>query len=127
MEQENKIENMIATAIKNINSVLDVNTVIGKPILTEKGSLIPVSKITFGLITGGGEYGEIKLFQANKTLPFAGGNGAVVSVKPMGFLVNNDDKYSFIQITENPLDKLITTADEFLEKATEGKHGNEKV
>lgn len=62
--RENKINRVIDTAMKNLSTLVDVNTVIGKPMKTEDGSLIiPVSKVTLGFMTGGGEYGEVKVMK----------------------------------------------------------------
>ena len=37
--------------------MVDVDTVIGEPILTQDGStVIPVSRVSFGFVAGGGEY-----------------------------------------------------------------------
>ena len=63
-----------------------MNTVIGEAIPTATGAtIIPVSKVSFGFLAGGGEYDSSKLPEPE--LPFAGGSGAGVSVQPVGFLV----------------------------------------
>ena len=78
-----KVEEMVETSLHNLNELVDVNTVIGKPIATSGGyQLIPVSKVTMGYLSGGGEYGEIKILKEDENYPFAGGSGAVVSLNP---------------------------------------------
>ncbi len=80
------IGNLMQTTLENMKDMVDVNTVIGEPIPTMDGStVIPVSKVTFGFVAGGGEYDQNKL--PDSSLPFAGGSGAGVSVQPVGFLV----------------------------------------
>ena len=84
------IENLMQTTLENIKDMVDVNTVIGEPIPTANGgTIIPVSRVSFGFVAGGGEYDQNKLPEAG--LPFAGGSGAGVSVQPVGFLVVNGD------------------------------------
>ena len=84
------IENLMQTTLENIKDMVDVNTVIGEPIpTTNGGTIIPVSRVSFGFVAGGGEYDQSKLPEAG--LPFAGGSGAGVSVQPVGFLVVNGD------------------------------------
>ena len=79
------IGNLMQTTLENMKDMVDVNTVIGEPIPTMDGStVIPVSKVTFGFVAGGGEYDQNKL--PDSSLPFAGGSGAGVSVQPVSFL-----------------------------------------
>ena len=87
------IEEIMKTTMENLNQMIDVNTVIGKPICSSDGvTIIPVSKVAFGFVSGGGEY-EFKNSKNPKNeaeqtdKPFAGGAGAGVSVSPAGFLV----------------------------------------
>ena len=63
------------------------HTVVGDPVQTQDGStIIPISKVSFGFVAGGGEY-ACSSVQPQAELPFAGGAGAGVTVHPMGFLV----------------------------------------
>jgi len=78
------------TTLENIKDMVDVNTVIGEPIPTVNGpTIIPVSKVSFGFLAGGGEYDLNRL--PDTETPFAGGSGAGVSVQPVGFLVVGQD------------------------------------
>ena len=87
---EHPIGNLMQTTLENIKEMVDVNTVIGEPIPTGAGAtIIPVSKVTFGFVAGGGEYDKNQLPEEEK--PFAGGSGAGVSVQPVGFLVVQQD------------------------------------
>ncbi|MBQ7655338.1 MAG: GerW family sporulation protein [Clostridia bacterium] len=87
---EHPIGDLMQTTLENIKDMVDVNTVIGEPIPTGSGAtIIPVSKVTFGFVAGGGEYGNNQLPEEDK--PFAGGSGAGVSVQPVGFLVVQQD------------------------------------
>lgn len=94
--EKHPIESLMGTTMENIKDMVDVNTVIGDPVRTEDGStIIPISRVSFGFVAGGGEYStEGKGAKAPaapaaqaEDLPFAGGSGAGVSVQPMGFLV----------------------------------------
>ena len=84
------IGDLMQTTLENIKDMVDVNTVIGEPIPTVNGpTIIPVSKVSFGFLAGGGEYDLNKLPETDT--PFAGGGGAGVSVQPVGFLVVGPD------------------------------------
>ena len=83
---EHPIGNLMQTTLENIKDMVDVNTVIGEAIPGSDGStIIPVSKVTFGFVAGGGDFDKNQLPEEDK--PFAGGSGAGVSVQPVGFLV----------------------------------------
>ncbi len=84
------IGDLMQTTLENIKDMVDVNTVIGEPIPTVNGpTIIPVSRVSFGFLAGGGEYEAKNLPEADT--PFAGGGGAGVSVQPVGFLVVQQD------------------------------------
>ena len=87
---DHPIGHLMQTTLENIKDMVDVNTVIGEPIPTVAGpTIIPVSKVSFGFVAGGGEYGKDLLPEGDN--PFAGGSGAGVSVQPVGFLVVGQD------------------------------------
>lgn len=113
--ESNKINKTIETTLKNLGNLIDVNTVIGKPLKTDDGEcVIPISKVTVGVLSGGGEYGKVTVFSKSADLPFSAGNGAIVSVKPCGFLIKDGKKYKMITITDSPYEKLIDKASEFM-------------
>ena len=88
--EKHPIENMMSATLDRIRDMVDVNTVIGEPIPTGGGAtIIPVSKVTFGFVAGGGDFDKNELPETDK--PFAGGSGAGVSVQPVGFLVVQQD------------------------------------
>ena len=78
--EKQPIENLMSTTMENIRDMVDVNTVIGDPVQTPDGStVIPVSRVSFGFVSGGAEYGAgSKTLRAPGTdaLPFGGGAGA---------------------------------------------------
>lgn len=112
-KENNRLNKIIETAMKNLSGLIDVNTVVGSPIKTDTGdTVIPVSKVTFGVLSGGGEYGQLNIFKKGSDLPYSAGNGAIVSVKPCGFLVKNNNEFKVLSICERGLDALFEkTAD----------------
>lgn len=89
--QQHPIDTMMHTTMEHIRSMVDVNTVVGTPVMgTQDTTIIPISKVSFGFIAGGGEYraeDHKNRTPAQENFPFAGGTGAGVSVQPVGFLV----------------------------------------
>ena len=82
------INQVMQTALENIKDMIDVNTVVGEAVIAGNGNtVIPVSKVSFGFVAGGGEYGQLP----DPKQPFAGGSGAGVSLQPVGFLIIGPD------------------------------------
>ncbi len=118
-EKNRKINHLVDTSVGNLGALADVNTVIGKPILTASGfQVIPFSKVTMGSLAGGGEYGDVKVVKETDSMPFAGGNGSIVSMKPLGFLIDDGKSCRVIRITDEPLDNLIERASEIVRNVT---------
>ena len=118
MENE-KINDLINHSVFELNQMADVNTIIGKPIVTVSGfQIIPFSKVTLGSLAGGGEYGDEKLVRETEAFPFAGGNGTVVSMKPMGFIIDDGKTCSILRVTDDPVDNLGERASEILRNIT---------
>ncbi len=114
-EKNQKINALINSSLEKLDSLTDVNTIIGKPIITASGfQLIPFSKVTLGNLSGGGEYGDVKVVKEADAFPFAGGSGAVVSMKPMGFVIDDGKTCRILRIGEEPVDNLIERAGEIV-------------
>ena len=109
-EYKEEIKNVINETLKNFTYLSDANTIVGTPVVTSGGTtVIPVSKMTVAFLSGGGQYGEIKMFQPNKNYPLSSGSGGIVSVKPSGFIVEERGRVKFVSCPED-----------YLEKATDG-------
>jgi len=90
------LKQIIDTALSKIGSVADVNTVIGEPISLSGGiTIIPYSKVSVGFASGGADYNG-KQVSENKN--FIGGNGAGVTVVPLGFIVITGDRVEMVDI-----------------------------
>ncbi len=114
-EKNQKINALIHSSLEKLDSLADVNTIIGKPITTASGyQLIPFSKVTLGNLSGGGEYGDVKVVKETDSFPFAGGSGAVISMKPMGFVIDDGKSCRILRISEEPVDNLIERAGEIV-------------
>lgn len=111
--KRDRIKQTLETIFENIEKIIDVDKVMGKPITTPDNTfVVPVSKVTIGMLVGGGEYGKTKLFKDADDLPYSAGNGAVISIKPCCFLVKECDKYKLLSVKENSCEKIIDlTAD----------------
>jgi len=106
----------MGTSMESIREMVDVNTVVGDAVQTQDGStIIPISKVSFGFVAGGGEYAGSAGQQEN--LPFAGGAGAGVSVHPMGFLVCSQSGVRLLSAScASPMERIV----EMIPQALEG-------
>lgn len=107
------IENIMSATMENLRDMIDVNTIVGEPISTQDGStVIPISRVSFGFVAGGGEYAledaPRPADDAREPLPFAGGTGAGVTVSPLGFLVTNQEQVRLLPAQcYQPIDRII--------------------
>ena len=113
---EHPIERVMDNAFTKIRTLVDADTVVGKPVITEDGaSIIPLSKVTMGFLTGGGEYSDMAQ-QNLSEYPFAGGSCAAVSVAPIGFLVSDGKSVKIIKMDDkNPFDKILNLIPEVVD------------
>ena len=119
--QQHPIDNMMQTTMENIRSMVDVNTVVGAPVTGTKGTtIIPISKVSFGFIAGGGEYAADESRSrslAAEGFPFAGGTGAGVSVQPVGFLVVTDKQVKMLPAqTTGAMERMVELLPQLIEE-----------
>ncbi len=107
--EKHPIENIMSTTLENIRDMIDVNTVVGEPIAAGDGeTIIPISRVSFGFVAGGGEYGPASRAEGGAEHPFAGGTGAGVTVQPLGFLVTGPDQTRMLPAQcFQPLDRAL--------------------
>jgi sporulation protein YtfJ len=123
------INELMVTAMQNIKEMVDVNTIVGDAVTTPDGMVvIPISKVTFGFASGGGEY-DMKSMDGGKSrksdyeegdsmkLPFAGGSGAGISISPEAFMVVGQGQVKLMGLNSNTsVDKIIDIAPEIINK-----------
>ena len=115
---DHPIEDIMKTTMGSLKDMVDVNTIVGTPIETKTNAvIIPISKVCFTFASGGSEFKGETINEYTKKekeeaiqyrLPFGGGSGAGVAIKPVAFLVVNGDTVKLLPIDYNStLDKLI--------------------
>ncbi|MBO5683248.1 MAG: sporulation protein YtfJ [Clostridia bacterium] len=111
MATEHKIPEIIKTSLDSVRSLVDANTIVGEPILTQNGTtIIPISKVSVGIATGGVDYNS-KKEDRPRPLNFGGGGGTGLTVSPVGFLVvEPDGEVGFINVGQkgkpDPVDQI---------------------
>lgn len=125
---EHPIEGLMKTAMSSIESLVDVNTIVGESIVVEEAGIviIPISKVCFGFAAGGSEFCDETMSGykrhdkeelAEYKLPFGGGSGAAVNIKPVAFVTIIGDTVKINPIEHaSVLDKLIDYIPDFMKK-----------
>ena len=126
--EERQIEGLMLTAMDSIRDMINVNTIIGEPMKSQENiTVIPISKVGFGFAAGGSEFKGEAIKEYTKTReeeeiayrnPFGGGSGAGVSIKPVAFLVIQDNIVKILPVEHNcTIDKVLDYIPDLMEKA----------
>ena len=121
LKKDNKIQSLIDVSLEKIRTLIDVNCVIGSAISMPDGSsIIPISKVSVGFVSGGGEYNDLNAKRNSADFPIAGGTGGGFSVSPIGFFVVKEGKFKLIHADKSTAYLgLIKNATEVLKKFAE--------
>lgn len=113
---EHNIESIMNVTLDNLKAMVDADTIIGSPVVVGEVTLIPVSKVSFGLATGGS---DLPSKQANPL--FGGGGGAGVTVTPIAFISVTGTNVKMLQVNadQTPVNKLIDQAPELIQRIKE--------
>ena len=104
------LPNMLENTIAKIREMVDVNSIIGEPIVTADGvTIIPISKVSSGVGGGGSDF--VSRHPNQESNPFGGGVGGGVKVTPIAFLVIRGDSVRMMPVATAPS----TTVDRVVE------------
>ena len=115
---EHPIQGMAESILENINQMVDVNTIVGEPIITPSGvTIIPISKVSVGFGLGGGDF-KPSTPEERKCIPFGGGGGGALTITPIAFLTVSGENVKLITIDRNEttVDKALAMAPEMVDK-----------
>ena len=115
MENKNsQLNEMMRGTMEKVREMVDTNTIVGQPITTPDGvTLIPISKVSFGFGSGGGDYGK------GPKENFGGGAGAGVKIDPVAFLVIKDGSTRVLPVAVPPvstMDRIVEMAPDIMDK-----------
>lgn len=113
LEKKSPLNDMMETAMGKVREMVDSNAIVGEPIVTPDGvTVIPISRVSFGFGSGGGDYG------ATKT-NFGGGAGAGVKIDPVAFLIIKDGVTRMMPVAlpaEATVDRVLDLVPEVLDR-----------
>ncbi len=110
MENENNVQGIMNVTMEKLRAMADVDTIIGDPIVAGGVTLIPVSKVSFGLAAGGTD--------KNAQRFFGGGGGAGVTITPVAFIAVQNGEVRLLQISKEATaaDKAVALVPELFDK-----------
>jgi len=128
LNKDKKLESLVDVSLEKIRSLIDVNCVIGSAISMPDGtSIIPISKVSVGFVSGGGEYNDLNAKRNSADFPMAGGTGGGFTVSPIGFFVADKNKFKLIRADKSTAYMgLIKSGTEVLKKFMEKLNENNK-
>ena len=114
------VTEILNASMSRVRDMVDANTVIGAPIQVSEGvTLIPISKITFALASGGA---DMAAKEAATSGTFGGGAGCGVKIIPVAMVVVQGDRVRVLPIDEpasSAAERIIEQLPMLLDKITE--------
>lgn len=114
MEKKSPLRDVMNSTMEKVREMVDANNIVGAPITTPDGvTLIPISRVSFGFGSGGGDYGKAP--KEN----FGGGSGAGVKIDPVAFLVIKDGATRVLPVAVPPvstLDRVVEMVPDIMDK-----------
>lgn len=107
----NKLTDLISSIMGELKQIAATETIIGEPVKLGEKMVVPVSKVLVGFGVGGGEGQDEK-----KGGGFGGGGGGGVRVEPVGFIVIQEERVSFLPTKPGRFEGLVEAIPGFLEK-----------
>lgn len=113
---ENNIKGILDVTMEKLKGMINADIITGAPIVVDGITMIPVSRVSYGLATGGSDFPS----KSGQDL-FGGGGGAGVTVVPVCFVVVKDGNVKMLPIYNDltTVEKAISMAPELVEKAKE--------
>ncbi len=113
---ENNIKGILDVTMEKLKGMINADIITGNPIVVDGITMVPVSRVSYGLATGGSDFPS----KTGQDL-FGGGGGAGVTVVPVAFIVVNEGKVKMLPIYNEltTVEKAISMAPELIDKAKE--------
>ena len=111
---ENNIKGLMDSTMGNLRSMVDADTIIGSPLVVGDVTLFPVSKVAFGLASGGSDFPS----KTTQSGLFGGGGGAGVTITPVAFVAVSGSNIRMLPVYSDmtAIDKAINMAPELIDK-----------
>ena len=116
------VEDLMKEVVTQLEKMITTRTIVGEPITAAGKTVIPISKVSFGFGSAGGEG------KRGEEGGFGGGGGGGAKIEPVAFLVISEEEVKLVGMKGKGLDieKIIETVPELVEKvkSLKGKKKN---
>ncbi len=107
------VENLLDTLLGKLKTLMDSETVVGKPISVGKATVIPVTKISFGFGAGGGKS------KGDGDSGTGTGGGAII--EPVAIIMIEDEAVRVHSLKDHSIAKVIEMVPGILKKFGKSK------
>ena len=121
MEKQHPIGDLMSSIVEKVREIADTNTIIGQAITAGDVTIIPISRLSVGVGSGGPEFGS-KHKKPEDNSCFGGGAGAGINLIPVGFLVIKDGSVRLLPVAPpaaTTVDRVVEMVPEAIDKITD--------
>ena len=114
MMSENSIKNIMDVTLEKLKAMVNADVITGTPLVVDGVTLIPVSKVAYGIATGGSDFPT-----KTSSAVFGGGGGAGVTISPIAFIAVSGGNVKMLPVYNelSTVEKAVNMAPEIIEKA----------
>ena len=119
-KKEHPLNDLMGSTMERLRSMVDVNTVVGEPILAGEVTIIPVSMVSVGFSSGGSDFAS-KNQRPEQDNSFGGGSGAGLKITPIGFLIVRGENVKLLPVMPPPggaIDRAVDMVPDLVDKVT---------
>ncbi len=120
-EKKYPIGDLMKETMDHIHAMVDVNTIVGEPIVAGEVTLIPVSRVSAGFGCGGADFGS-SIKPEKESAMGGGGGGAGVNIDPIAFVVVRGDTVRILPLlppADGVVGRVVDMVPEVLDKITD--------
>ena len=121
MEKQHPIDELMSTTMQKLRDMVDVDTIVGKPIQAGNVTIIPISRLTVGCASGGSDFVS-KNQKPEADNSFGGGSGAGMNLAPVAFLIVKGDTVKLMPVAPpaaTTVDRVVEMVPEVVDKVTD--------
>ena len=121
MEKQHPIDELMSTTMQKLRDMVDVDTIVGKPIQAGNVTIIPISRLTVGFASGGSDFVS-KNQKPEADNSFGGGSGAGMNLSPVAFLIVKGDTVKLMPVAPpaaTTVDRVVEMVPEVVDKVTD--------
>ena len=116
------VEELMKEVVEQLEKLITTKTIVGEPITVAGKTVVPISKVSFGFGSGGGEG------RRDEKSGFGGAGAGGAKIEPVAFLVISEDEVKLLSATGKGIDigKIVEAVPEVMDKLKSMRGKQEK-